>query len=149
MNPPRGVPIPAAAMQKVMVVPFADGLALSTSGGGTTWEYVELDDALGHLRSVGPFLETITAHTKTAIRTTNARWKLVFWWSVDGNTWTGPIDLFGELAAVGQAIQTAYTPPSPSTLGLQLRFGIGIRAAAGTASESVNVSGSLVLVFKV
>jgi len=134
--------------QKTLVIPFATCLALSTSGGsgGTSYEFIELDKELAGTRHFGPWLESITAHTFTHIRTANARWKVVFYWSYDGLTWSASNDLFAEIGTLGQDIQTPYT--NTDNFGLHMRYAIGVRAFTGTASESVNVSGSLALTFQ-
>jgi len=135
----------ALVAQKVLVVPFAENLTLTTSGGGTSYEFFELGH-LDHLRFLGPRLLSITAHVKTSARTANARWKVVFYWSVDGDSWSASNDLFTEIAAVGQTIQTPFT--DTTKFDLHMRYAIGARASTGTASESVTVGGALALEFR-
>jgi hypothetical protein len=130
---------------RVMIIPFADGRQMNTSGGGTTWEYFEVDE-LEPIRYFGPWISSITAHTKLNAISANGEWKLVFLWSVDGKgAWTGPLDLFAATATIGQVIQASYT--TRTNFGIQMRYAIGVRATSGTAVANANVSGYLALEF--
>jgi hypothetical protein len=133
--------------QKTLIVPFATCRPFSVPGTGTAFDYFELDEELGGVRLLGPMFESITAHTYTHIRTTNGRWKVVFWWSYDGNTWNNPQeDVCPEISTLGQAIHNPYT--TTSKFGIHMRYGIGVRSSTGSGPESVNVSGTLVFVFR-
>jgi hypothetical protein len=145
VQPPRrpGVISPT---QKTVILPFATNRALTVPGTGTSYDTFELDDELGGARHFGPALESITGHTFTHVRTTNARWKVVFWWSYDGNTWSTPVDLFTEISALGQVIHTPYT--LATTFAIHMRYGLGVRSSTGSGPESVNVSGALAFVFR-
>jgi hypothetical protein len=133
--PPAGV--------RVMVIPFADNEQFTTSGG-TSFEYFELS-SLEPLRYFGPWISSITAHTRVNSIAANTEWKIVFFWSVDGKNWTGPTDLFAAQSTSGNVIQTPYT--TRTTFGLQMRYAVGLRVTTGTASASLNVTGSLAIEF--
>lgn len=94
----------------------------------------------------GTNFESIQVHTATESRTSNFTWRVVFWWSVDGRRWNGPVDLFSAVSANSDVIQTAYS--TTTTFGLQMRYGIGLANASGTAIERAVCTASLVFTFK-
>lgn len=136
--------MPGPVGRKVVVVRIAENLRISSPGGGTTWTYIPVDVPAG-VAEWGPNLEQITAHCKTQARTTSNDWKVVFYWSHDGASWSGPLDLFAAISADGDTIQTPYA--TASNFGLKMRYAIAVRANAGTSSESATVSCALAFTF--
>ena len=118
--------------QKVLVVPAFYKMQLQTDGT-TTATYIDLD--LPSVTDLGPYLESVTAHTMTENKTANFTWRMVFYWSMDGRQWNPatPIDLFSGIAANGSVIQTAYT--TTTNFGVKLRFAIAVVNASGAAIE--------------
>lgn len=130
---------------KVFVAPAFYKMQLQTDGT-TTVTYIDLD--LPDIIELGPYLESITAHTSTENKTTNFTWRISFYWSVDGRRWnpTTPIDLFSGIAANGDVIQTAYS--TTTNFGLKMRFCIAVANASGTAVERAVCSCALAFTFK-
>ena len=128
---------------KVKVFPICFKKQVQTDGS-TTPSYIDLklDAAL----LFGPYLESIQVHTATENRTSNFQWNLVFWWSLDGRQWEGPVDLFTAITANGAVIQPAYT--TTTQLGLQMRYGLAVANTSGTAIERAVVCSALVFTFK-
>jgi hypothetical protein len=120
----------------VRVVPFVYKHRLSTDGT-TSWLYQDL--SLPQVRRWGPHLTEIVAHTMTQALMTHFQWKVVFYWSVDGLTWQGPVDLFSpEITANGMLIHTPYS--TDSTLGLHMRFALAARNAPGQGGAVLNAT---------
>jgi hypothetical protein len=131
-----------ASVQKTYVFQLPD-MTLSSKGGDQNYTYVDID--MGELEELGPYLASITAHTRTQARSAQSQWKVSFYWSVDGKTWNPatPTDIFSAISADGQAIQTTFT--DTTKFGIKLRFVYAVRASSGTAVETVNVGGYLVV----
>jgi hypothetical protein len=130
--------------RKVVVIRLVDNVRLSSPGGGTTWTYIPIDNP--QIGSWGPTLEQITPYVNTTARTTNNEWKVVFYWSYDGSSWSGPYDLMSAISADGMTIHTPYS--TVANFGIKMRFALGVRASTGTSSESVTVSADLAFQFR-
>lgn len=129
--------------QKVRVQSFVQKMQLQTDGS-TTPSYIDIEvpDAL----EWGPYLESIQVQTATENRTSQFTWRVVFWWSIDGRRWNGPVDLFSAVSANQDVIQTAYS--TGTAFGLYMRYGIGLANASGTNIERAVCSATLVFTFK-
>ena len=132
---------------KVITVPLCHKLVLTTDGQNGVWNYVDV--TLPEVEDWGPFLMGITAHTRCENMTTNVKWKVVFWWSVDGRNWSAtPVDLFTEVAYSSSpvdAIKTEYN--TVNTFGLKMKWGLAVQNASGTAFERTVVTVALAFKF--
>ncbi len=117
-------------------------MLLASKGGDQNWSFIDIP--MGDLEDLGPYLAVMAGHTVSSSKSTNAQWKVVFWWSVDGKVWNPgtPADLFAAITTEGQAIQTAFA--DPTKFGIHLRFAYGIRAGAGSGVETVTAGGYIV-----
>lgn len=129
---------------KVEVVPVCYKLQLTTDTT-TSLSYLDVDLPLA-VKDYGPHLDSIIAYTSSENMTTNFRWLLAFYWSIDGRRWspTTPTALFSEVSTNGDIIQTPYS----ANFGPNLRIVIGVRNNAGTAVERGVVTAALAFVFK-
>lgn len=121
-------------MQKIRLHVFVYKYLLFVKG--TTWSYIDLE--LPDLEGLGPFIESITPHTLTEGRTTNMEWKIVFYWSIDGRTWSGPVDLFSAVTTDGNAIQTDYT--TKTALGIKMRYALAGRSSSADTEEKATIT---------
>ena len=130
-------------MEKVRVVPAAYKFQLATDGATQGVRYVDLE--LPQVVEWGPYLEQITATTQTESRSPQFKWKVVFWWSVDGREWSSTsLDLFSYVSADGSVIQPAY--PTTTQFGPKMRFALAAENVSGTNVESATVT--LLLAFQ-
>ena len=134
--------MPIRVPNKVRFVKMVQHLALVTPGGGTSWEYLEVEGPADW----GPRLLEITTHQKTYARTSNFGWKPVFFASFDGGTWAGPYDLRTTLIAKNQSISAPYT--TVANFNARMRFAVAYRALSGTAVESGMITFGLAFKFK-
>jgi len=134
--------MPMAPQSKVHFQELANNITVATSGGGTSWESIELDGP----EAIGPWLEQVTSHTRLRSPTTNLEVRGDFFWSIDGSEWTGPFTLFAATGTEGQAVSAPYT--TVANFGRRMRYVLSYRASAGTASESGTVSWGCAFQFK-
>lgn len=109
---------------------------LLQSDGSQTWVYIDLDQP--EIIEWGPHLGALTAHTDTANRTAEHRWKLVLWWSMDGRTWQGPTDVFAAIQANGAVIQSDFN--DKTKLGPKIKLSLACRTETGSNVERALVS---------
>ena len=128
---------------KVRVLPFIAKMQLQTDGT-TTPSYIDIE--LPEALEFGPWLESIQVQTSTENRTAQFTWRVVFWWSIDGRRWNGPVDLFSAVSANQDVIQTAYS--TSTSFGLYMRYGLAVANASGTNIERAVCSATLVFTFK-
>ena len=128
---------------KVRVLPFIAKMQLQ-SDGTTTPSYIDVP--LAEALEWGPFLDSVQVQTSTENRTAQFTWRVVFWWSIDGRRWNGPVDLFSAVSANQDEIQTAYS--TTTNFGIQMRYGIAVANASGTNIERAVCSAVLVFTFK-
>lgn len=97
----------------------------------TSDSYIDLS-SLDAAREWGIHLSSVTCFTLTENATANFRWKLGFFWSIDGRKWSAtPIDLFSFISANGDVIQTAVT----SGFAPLMRYVLIVKNASGAALE--------------
>lgn len=131
---------------KVIVVPLVHKYLVATDGQSQVWNYIDVP--LPEVEDFGPFIMGITAHTRSENMTANVSWKVVFWWSVDGKSWSSPVDLFSAItysASPVDSIKTEYT--TVNTFGLTMKFGLAVQNTTGTASERAVVTCALAFKF--
>ncbi|MCK6531096.1 hypothetical protein L6R50_27225 [Myxococcota bacterium] len=121
---------------KSVLIPLLSNFTAATDGTGTaSYSDIEIGDAEG----LFAFAESVTAHTLTRGASAQHDWKIVFYYSFDGKSWSSPIDLFPWISAgTGYAIQTANT--TTSNFGLRVRFALAVRNSAGTVVNTAIVS---------
>ncbi len=132
-----------AGQPKVRVVGFIQKMQLQTDGT-TTPSYIDIQ--LPEALEWGPYLDSLQVQTSTENRTAQFTWRVVFWWSIDGRRWNGPVDLFSAVSANQDVIQTAYS--TTTNFGLYMRYGIAVANASGTNIERAVCSATLVFTFK-
>jgi len=124
------------ASSKIRIVGLVQKLMIQTNGVDGSTIVTELETpSLTHL---GPHTASITAHTQLEQFSTNLKWKVVFFWSFDGITWSAPVDLFAFSTTGGAVIHPAYT--DATKLGLHMRYGIACAPNSGTNREWGTVS---------
>lgn len=125
------------SLDGVQVVPFFYKLQINTDGT-VNWQYIDLE--LSTVRTWGPHLTELVAHTMTENHLANLEWKVVFYWSVDNLHWEGPEDITGVITSTSSRseIHTAYN--DKSTLGLNMRYAIAVRNAAGQGGPILNAT---------
>lgn len=96
---------------------------------------------------MGPRLAAITPHTFLDQFSSNFRWKIIFYWSVDGITWSGAVDLFSWSGTGGGVIQTPFI--DATKLGLHMRYALACSPSTGTNREWGTVSAVLAFDFKI
>ncbi len=131
-----------ASSNKIKVVGLVQKLLIQTNGVDGSTIVTELETP--SLANLGPYVASITAHTQLEQFSANLKWKVVFFWSFDGITWSAPVDLFAFSTTGGAVIQTAYT--DAAKLGLHMRYGIACAPNSGTNREWGTVS--VVLAFE-
>lgn len=120
----------------VVLYPLFDNLTVRSVGGGTGWNNITL--ALPRLERILPYAASLRVHWKSRNHSSACEWKLVFWTSFDGVDWDGPFDLMTAVAAEDQGIGTPYT--TVANFGLFARYGVAVRASAGTNQEGAVAS---------
>lgn len=131
---------------RVVVVPVAERVRLQTKGDNETVDVV-LDIDVPEITHWGPHTLTITPHTRLELKTANFRWKAVFYYSIDGITWsTSPESLFAYSNTLGYVIQSDDT--DKSKLGLFIRAALACSTVTGTAIESGVVTLALAFEFR-
>jgi len=132
---------------KVIVLPVCHKHQLISDGQYTNWSYLEVP--LPEAEEWGPFIMSITAHTRSESMTANVRWKIVFWWSVDGQNWSSPVDLFSQItysASPVDTIQAEYN--TVANFGLKMKFGLAVlNTASNTTIERAVVTAALAFKF--
>ncbi len=133
-----------APSNKIKVVGLVQKLMLQTNGVDGSTITTELDTP--NLTGLGPYVAGITAHSLLEQYSTNFKWKVVFFWSFNGITWSSPVDLFAFSTTGGQVIHTAYT--DATKLGLHMRYGLACAPSSGTNREWGTVSVALAFEFR-
>lgn len=100
----------------------------------------------GWLAGAGPYIDSLQAYVVVRGRSANARIKMVFWSANDGSIWDGPFDLTTEIQADGQPAQAAYS--TVANFRPQHKYGVGICASTGTATESAYLSAVIAATWK-
>lgn len=91
-------------------------------------------------------MDAITAYTLTEGRTTNMEWNIVFYWTLDGKTWSGPVDLFSAIITDGNTIPNDYT--TKNTLGIKMRYALAGRSSSADTEEKATVSAACAFSFR-
>jgi hypothetical protein len=125
-----------------VLVQVAKNLLLQTAGGSGQGVNTYILD-LGAWADRFWMLAGVRAMTVGANRTTNASWKLVYWWQLHDGTWIGPLDLTNAIVTDTSTIHGEVV--DQTTFAPRTRVGIQMSASAGAAVESVLANAWLVL----
>ncbi len=125
-----------ATSNKIRLVGLVQKLLIQTNGLDGATIITELETPA--LTGMGPYTASITPHTMLEQFSTNLKWKVVFFWSFDGITWSSPVDLFTFSTTGGPVIHSAYA--DATKLGLHMRYGIACAPNSGTNREWGTVS---------
>lgn len=112
--------------------------------GTTTPSYIDIPSE--EIAGLGPYLAGITLMTCTESRTAQHGYKVVFYWTLDGRQWNGPVDLCASITSSGDVIHTEFT--DATKLGIKLRLAISVVNSSGTNVERAVSSAWAVLRYK-